>query len=116
MFHKTRFSFHTLAVAALFGCGSAELAAATLTGAFSPLAPGSSVDLTLDGKLDWVHWGLGGDYKVNRKASVTPLISNFTLISQNVTNNPLSFSSPYWLEDTNSSSCSWSDGNPVTST
>ena len=54
---------------------------------------------------------MGGDYKVNRKASITPLISNFTLISQN---NPLnSFSSPYWFEALDSSSCSWSDGYPV---
>jgi hypothetical protein len=88
-----------------------NLGAATLTGSFSPIASGSNVNLTTLGKLDWVQWGLGGDYAVNRKASVTPLISNFTLITQFGS----VFSSPYWLEDTGSSYCSWSDGHPVVS-
>lgn len=88
-----------------------KLDAATLTGSFSPIASGSNVDLTTLGKLDWVQWGLGGDYAVNRKASVTPLISNFTLITQFGS----VFSSPYWLEDKGGSYCSWSDGHPVVS-
>jgi hypothetical protein len=91
-----------------------QLEAGTLTGSFSPIANGSNVNLTTLGKLDWVQWGLGGDYAVNRKASVSR-ISNFTLISQNFPGNPLSFSSPYWLEDT-ASSCSWQDGSPVVAT
>jgi hypothetical protein len=85
--------------------------AGTLTGSFAPIASGSNINLTTLGKLDWVQWGLGGDYAVNRKASVG-LISDFTLLSRNFPGNPLSFSSPYWLEDT-SSSCSWQDGSPV---
>lgn len=88
-----------------------RLEAGTLTGIFTPIASGSNVNLTVLGKLDWVQWGLGGDYTVNRKASVSR-ISNFTLISRNFPGNPLSFSAPYWLEDT-SSSCSWQDGSPV---
>jgi hypothetical protein len=91
----------------------AQLEAGTLTGSFSSIASGSNVNLTALGKLDWVQWGLGGDYAVNRKAGLTPLISNFTLISRNSPTNPLSFSSPYWFEDTASSYCSWEDGDPV---
>jgi hypothetical protein len=90
----------------------AQLEAGTLTGSFgqSPVVRMSTSPL---GKLDWVQWGLGGDYAVNRKAGITPLISNFTLISLNNPGNPLSFSSPYWFEDTTSSYCSWEDGSPV---
>ncbi len=90
--------------------------AGTLTASFSPVVSGSNIDLTVLGKRDWVQWGMGGDYSLNRKASVTPLISNFALISQNPPTNPLSSSAPYWFEDTASSCCSWSDGQPVVST
>ena len=98
-------------------CCAAVLAApaATLTGGYSSLDAPTNVDLTVMGKLDWVHWGLGGDHTINRKASVTPLISDFSVISLNLTNNPLSFSAPYWFEDAASSACSWGDGSPVTS-
>src|SRR6266567_4472867 len=87
--------------------------AGTINGSFTPVAAGSNVNLTTLGKRDWIQWGLGGDYKVNRKAGITPLISNFTLISQNNPANPLSFSAPYWFEALDSSFCSWSDGDPV---
>jgi hypothetical protein len=91
-----------------------SILAGTLTGTFTTIPAGSNVNLTTSGKLDWVQWGLGGDYAINRKAAVTPLISNFTLISSNFPG-PLSFSSPYWFEATGSSSCSWGDGQPVVS-
>jgi len=97
--------------ALLLASALTRLEAGTLIGSFSPIASGSNVNLTALGKLDWVQWGFGGDYVVNRKASVSQ-ISNFTLISRNFPGNPLSFSSPYWLEDT-ASSCSWQDGSPV---
>lgn len=94
----------------------AHAPAATLTGSFHPVASGSNINLTLLGKLDWVQWGFGGDLVVNRKAGITPLISNFTLLSQNFPGNPLSFSAPYWFEDPASSFCSWADGHPVVTT
>jgi hypothetical protein len=87
--------------------------AGTLSGTFTAVPAGSNINLTLDGKLDWVQWGLGGDYAINRKAAVTPLISNFTLISLNSPTDQASFSAPYWLEAPDSSFCSWSDGHPV---
>src|SRR5688572_7769692 len=106
-----RFSAKTFVLAAALLWFSRTAPAGTLEGSFSPIATGSNVNLTVAGKLDWVHWGLGGDYKVNRKAIVTPRISNFTLLSRN-TGNPSGFSSPYWFEDA-SSWCSWEDGSPV---
>jgi len=80
----------TIIVALLIASPLTRMAAGTLTGSFSPIANGSNVNLTALGNLDWVQWGLGGDYAVNRKAGIAPLISNFTLISQNVPKNPLS--------------------------
>lgn len=90
-----------------------RIEASTLTGSFSPVVSGSNLNLTVLGPLDWVQWGFGGDYVVNRKAGITPLISNFTIVSQNAPGNPMSFSAPYWLEDTGSSFCSWDDGHPA---
>jgi hypothetical protein len=40
--------------------------AATLTGSFSSVAQGSNVNLTAEGKLDWIHWGLYSDSSLNR--------------------------------------------------
>lgn len=88
---------------------TANLAAGTLTGSFSPQAGGAGINLTALGGLDWVQWGLGGDYAVNRKAGVAPRISNFTLVASQGSQ----FSSPYWLEDTSRSYCLWVDGQPV---
>src|ERR1041384_5922140 len=109
-------NYTSVALSAVALASCFPLHGVTLSGNFSALPASSNVNLTVNGKLDWVHWGLGGDYKVNRKASVTPLISNFTLISVNNTNDPLAFSSAYWLEDTNANRCSWSDGNPTVAT
>lgn len=92
-------------------CLLSRMEAATLTGNFTPVAGGSNINLTALGKLDWVQWGLGSDYALNRKASVTPLISNFTVVNQ--ASGPGGFSSAYWYEDLSASSCSWSDGSPV---
>ena len=62
-------------------CGLLPADGATLYGSFTPLAQGAQVDLTTDGPLDWVHWGLYTETSVNRKATVTPQISNYTLIA-----------------------------------
>jgi len=60
--------------------GAAQQNGGTLSGSFSPIAAGSNVNLTVIGKLDWVQWGLYTDTSVNRKGSVSPAISGFTLL------------------------------------
>jgi hypothetical protein len=37
--------------------------------------PTGNLDLTMDGTLDWAHWGLYGENSVERRAGVTPLIT-----------------------------------------
>src|SRR5207248_2062183 len=37
---------------------AAQQGGGTLTGSFSSITPGSSINLTAIGKLDWIHWGL----------------------------------------------------------
>lgn len=83
--------------------------AGMLTGAFSPIAAGSNVDLTVVGKLDWVHWGLYTASSLNRKASVAPQISNFTLVG----NNTSGTLAAYQYTD-NANGYTWYDGSPVT--
>jgi hypothetical protein len=80
--------------------------AATLTGSFSSIARGSVVNLTAQGVLDWVHWGLYSDTSLDRKASVTPRISDFSLVT--VSN---FFGFAYQFSD-NWNGYSWSDGTP----
>ena len=49
----------------------------TLTGTFTPVPRYTNVDLTAEGRLDWVHWGLITDSSLDRKAGVTPQIPDF---------------------------------------
>jgi Bacterial Ig domain len=83
--------------------------AGTLTGTFSPIATGSNVDLTAVGKLDWVHWGLYTADSLDRKASVTPQIGNFSLVG-----NPIDYQENYQYAD-NANGYTWHDGTPVAS-
>src|SRR5439155_15762060 len=55
-------------------------AAGTLSAIYEVLPSNSVVDLTAQGTLDWVHWGLSSTTSVDRKASVTPRIGSFTPI------------------------------------
>ena len=88
------------------------LRAGSLSGSFSPIAAGSNVDLTIAGKLDWVHWGLYTDTSLDRKAGVTPQISNFNAIYNTADSNAYVF--VYQYSD-NPNGYSWSDGNPTAS-
>src|SRR5438876_8683137 len=68
-----------LGVCVFAGFGAREAMAGTLVGSFSPVASLSNVNLTMSGKLDWVHWGLYTVTSVDRKSCATPMISNFSL-------------------------------------
>ena len=89
----------TLAVASPLGAG-------TLSVTFDSVPEGSVVDLTSEGKIDWVHWGLHTESSLNRKAGVAPLIADFE--RQDASNG---FSYVYQYAD-NYNGYSWSDGVP----
>src|SRR5688572_2057655 len=55
-------------------------AAGTLTGSFMSVASGADINLTANGPLDWVHWGLDWEDSVDRKAMPQPQIGNFTAL------------------------------------
>src|SRR5438094_10157076 len=71
----------SLAVALVLFCGAHALAVGTLTGTFSSIAAGPNVNLTMSGKLAWVHCGLYTDTNVNRNSRAAAPISKFTLAS-----------------------------------
>ncbi len=83
--------------------------AASLTGSFASIPQGSSVNLTDEGRIDWVHWGLYTESSLDRKAGVTPLINDFTIIY--ATN---AYAYVYQFAD-NYNGYSWSDGTPTAS-
>jgi len=87
---------------------SSPLCAGTLSVTFSEVPEGSVVDLTGEGKIDWVHWGLHTDSSLNRKAGVAPLIADF--VRQDASNG---FSYIYQYAD-NFNGYSWRDGVPET--
>ena len=83
------------------------LFAGTLSVTFDSVPEASVVDLTSEGKIDWVHWGLHTDSSLHRKAGVTPLIADFE--RQDASNG---FSYVYQYAD-NYNGYSWSDGVPA---
>jgi len=87
---------------------ASPLCAGTLSVTFSGVPEGSVVDLTSEGKIDWVHWGLYTDSSLNRKAGVAPLIADF--VRQDASNG---FSYIYQYAD-NFNGYSWGDGVPET--
>lgn len=60
-------------------------------------------NLTPEGTLDWVHWGLRTVGEVDRKSNVQPQISSYSLIGSGTAQRDTSYSSAY----------DWSDGTPV---
>jgi hypothetical protein len=82
---------------------------AVLTGSFASIPKGTAVDLTSEGALDWVHWGLYTDTSLDRKANVTPQISDFSLTF------PSNFFGFAYQFSDNWNGYSWKDGTPDTS-
>ncbi len=78
---------------------------ATLSVTFTPIPQGTEVDLTAEGPLDWVHWGLYTESSLDRKAGVTPQIPDFT---------PKGSTGPFQYAD-NYNGYSWRDGSPTLS-
>jgi VCBS repeat protein len=82
-----------------------QLSVNASAGSLTPriVQPTTTQDLTQTGTTDWIHWGLGGTGTTNRKAGVTPSISDFTVIGtarvMSYSNNPFGFS--------------WTDGTPT---
>src|SRR5947209_11204199 len=96
--------------AILFALAARQADGGSLTGSFSPIAQGSNVTLTAVGKLDWVHWGLYTAGSVNRKASVAPMISDFSLVGDAFCSNCVL--TVYQYGD-NANGYTWYDGWPV---
>jgi hypothetical protein len=80
----------------------------TLSGSFASVAQASVVDLSAEGKIDWVHWGLFTESSLNRKAGVPQLIGDFIL--QDASNG---FAYVYQYAD-NFNGYTWYDGWPET--
>ena len=77
---------------------TAVMAAGSLSG--SAASSSSLVNLTAEGTSDWEHWGEGG---LNRKAGVTPLLSNYAVVGSGRVS---SYGNDPRL-------MSWSDGTPT---
>jgi hypothetical protein len=73
---------------------------------FAAVPEGSEVNLTSEGKVDWVHWGLFTDTSLNRKAGVIPFISDF--VPQDASNG---YAFVYQYAD-NYNGYTWNDGMP----
>jgi hypothetical protein len=78
-----------------------------LSGSFSNVAAGAVINLTSEGEIDWVHWGLYTETSIDRKSGVVPQISDFTLLDA-----PAGFAFAYWFGD-NASGYTWTDGTPT---
>ena len=98
--------------AAVLWCNVGRLAAGTLNPSFSTIPSGTIINLTAAGPVDWVHWGLYTDTSLDRKAGVSPQISNFKPVYNTGNSNAYAF--VYQYSD-NPNGYSWSDGTPTAS-
>lgn len=64
--------------------------------------PSDTIDLTNEGQIDWVQWGMNGPDSVNRKAGVSSQIGSYSIISGGTIKQ---FSN-------NATNYTWSDGTP----
>lgn len=108
----SRRSLKTIFCAALlalvFLSAHKSLIAGILTGSMAIIPPGSTVNLTTNGTLDWVHWGTYTEYAFDRKAGVTPQIGALSTIGSD--NKGYVFI--YEFSD-NTNGYAWMDGTPT---
>ncbi len=81
----------------------------SLSGSLATIPAGTAINLTSEGEIDWVHWGLYTETSVDRKANVVPQISDFALLD-----NTNGYAYAYQFSD-NENGYSWSDGSPTPS-
>src|SRR5262245_37372589 len=91
----------------LLAAGSSE--AASLTGSLTVIPQGSAINLSLEGPLDWIHWGHYTEFSSERKAGVSPLISEFTTVASG---NGYTFAYRY---TDNYNGYTWTDGTSTVS-
>lgn len=77
--------------------------AATLSGSLTPQPAGTTSDLSAEGNVDWVHWGLTAATDVNRRAGGAAPIGSLALLG----------SQPPEQWATNLHGCTWTNGTPV---
>src|SRR5438552_5724613 len=95
-----------IAIAVVFALARVS-PAGTLTGSYAVVPIGSTVNLTAEGPVDWVHWGMNTEFGYDRKASAPPAIG--TMVPFLGTNG----SGPYQYGD-NPNAYAWTDGTPNT--
>ena len=79
--------------------------AATLSGTFANLTPGTTVNLSDEGQLDWRHWGLMTEWSSDHKYGVAPQISASFITD------PYFLDGPYPLEG-GMIAFNWTNGTP----
>src|SRR6266446_5124493 len=93
-----------LARAARISIFQLSASAASLAGSFTPLPPGTSVDLTLEGSDsggDWAHWGYTSATSYDHKDGITPLISDYTVLGTNAPQQVINLGVDYtWTDGT----------------
>ncbi|HXT12874.1 MAG TPA: Ig-like domain-containing protein [Candidatus Angelobacter sp.] len=75
-----------------------------LTGSFTPLSPGTNINLTALGPVDWIDWGQFTEFAYDRKFIPANLISDFTVVG-----NPTPAQGPFRINSL-SGGYSWQDG------
>src|SRR6266545_3724289 len=105
---NTRRARLTMVFFAILLVTGSSAGAASLTGSLDTIPRDTDVNLTVEGPLDWVHWGLYTDSSLDRNAGVTPLISDFISLNPDSTNG---YSYIYQFGD-NYNGYTWSDGSP----
>ena len=104
-------SFRALVLLTLVFWGNQTASrAGTLEASFDLIPQDSVVNLSVEGNLDWVHWGLYTESSLNHKASVIPRLGNFELTWNKGNTNAWAFVYQFW---DHYNGFSWTDGTPT---
>jgi hypothetical protein len=79
---------------------------ATLSGSFTALPPGTTVNLAGEGKLDWGHWGQPTEWTYNHKYGMAQQITYSFVSDADYVDGP-------YLMNTGMSVFSWTNGTPT---
>ncbi len=85
---------------------TARLQAGEISGTFDLITPSTTINLSQEGPVDWVHWGTHTEYAFDRKSGVAPQISDFFVLGIFSPGN-----GPFYFGD-GSNGYGWVDGTP----
>jgi hypothetical protein len=107
-------AIRTLVLAAMLLACRPWARSATLTGSFATVDPGTTIDLSAEGQLDWADWGFVTEWSFNHKYGVTQQIS-YSFITDTKDGYSYTYPDGPWALEIGTTGFAWTNGTPARS-